>query len=377
MQVLDVSSFESNADYTDSQFIEELERKTSAVLAREFPDIRQKQQIKKDVNGLVIACPYCRDSMRDMSKKRGHLLLSGKWSGNYKCFNCGTFTTIPKFMNDFHESLSLSGIKYVQEHKQSNVQAYNNSSSEITADVFAKNLAVKYGIKREEFKNMLNLLEISSDWKSKRGYEYLISRLQFRFHNFLYDSKTDCIVILNMCDDYVIGFQLRLLGKNVPKEKRFLTYNLNRIYKKILKKPDVEIPEDLNTISSLFGIYEVNVYKPIIVTEGPMDAFLLPNAIATCGANKRLAVELPFWYLFDADKTGQKHAIAELKNRRHVFLWGKLKNELKLPKRDKWDVNDVVLYLYQQYGKEYKLDWYKYFSDNVLDMMYLSDLTIN
>ena len=90
-------------------------------------------------------------------------------------------------MNDFHESLSLSGIKYVQDHKQSNIQAYNNASSEITADVFAKNLAIKYGIKREDFKNMLNLLEISSDWKSKRGYEYLISRLQFRFHNFLYD----------------------------------------------------------------------------------------------------------------------------------------------------------------------------------------------
>jgi hypothetical protein len=124
----------------------------------------------------------------------------------------------------------------------------------------------------------------------------------------------------------------------------------------------------------IFDIYNVNVYKPVIVTEGPMDAFLLPNAIATAGANKHLPVELPFWYMYDADETGTKHALEKLKNSQKVFLWGKLKKELGLPYREKWDVNDVVLWCRDNYGTDFRIKWLDYFSDNSFDMLYLDSL---
>ena len=379
MQKLDITTLENNPNYDDTQFITELESKVSSILSREFPDVKQKQQVRKDVNGLVIACPYCRDSMKSLSKKRGHILIRGNFAGYYKCFNCGTFVPITKFMTDYDETLTLSGIKYIQEHKTQNMQISNNSSTEITADVFCKELALKYGIERNAFRDYLNLYEVSNDCRAKYGYNYLVGRLQFKFENFLYDPKLNCIVILNLCENKVIGCQLRLLNKNVPKEKRYLTYNLDKIYKNILKRPDIQIPEELNTISSLFGIYQVNVYKPIIVTEGPLDAFLLPNAIATAGANKRLSIELPFWYLFDSDDTGLKHAIEKLKEHHKVFLWGKLKEDLGINKTKynkivKWDVNDVIIYAREKYGYEYKIDWYKYFSDNTLDIFLFDDL---
>ena len=138
-------------------------------------------------------------------------------------------------------------------------------------------------------------------------------------------------------------------------------------------KSEEKVPDELNTISTIFNIYSVNVYNPIIVTEGPMDAFLLPNAIATSGANKALNIELPFWYLYDSDKTGIKHAMEKIQEKKMTFLWGKLKTDLGLPKRDKWDVNDVVLWCNQN-KPGYKIEWLKYFSNNPLDMLHLDNV---
>ena len=78
--------------------------------------------------------------------------------------------------------------------------------------------------------------------------------------------------------------------------------------------------------------------------------------------------------MYDSDKTGMKHALEKLQAGQKVFLWGKLKQQLG-PPRDKWDVNDVVLWCRQQYGNDYRLNWYDYFSDNPLDMLWLDALS--
>lgn len=372
MQGFDATTFTGQAEYTDSEFLDEIRTRTQMIVRRRFPDSYQKQQVRQNTDGLVIACPYCGDSATVASKKRGHLLLKGKFAGYYKCFNCGAFVPIPKFMNEFNESLTLNGIKYVQDHKQ-DIQTLNSSSNELTADVFQKATALEYGIDRTYFRDMFSLLDIANTQACATAYNYLCNRAQFRFEKFLYDSKTNYVLILNMCDKKIIGLQMRSLSPDCPKDKRFLTFNLERIYKKFMRSSLV-VPPELNTLSMLFDIYQINVYKPVIVTEGPMDAFLLPNAVATAGANKQMPVELPFWYMYDSDKTGMTHALEKLRAGQKVFLWGKLKQQLGLPLRDKWDVNDVVLWCRQQYGADYKINWYDYFSDNPLDMFWLDAL---
>jgi hypothetical protein len=375
MNKLDSSIIDNNPDYNDNSFISEIENKLSSILRRTFSDSYQKQRVLRDSSGFVFACPFCHDSATNSSKKRGHILLSGRFAGNFKCFNCGTFISIPKFMIEFNESLSLSGIKYAQEHRQ-NINTYTDSSSaEITADVFSKKLALNYGIDRTVFRDALGLSEIDQSYRGINGYNYLTNRMQYKFNNFLYDPNNNYVLILNLCENKIIGFQMRSLNKNCPKDKRFLTFNLDRMYKKIMKNTTAEIPADLNTISTLFNIYSINVYKPIIVTEGPMDAFLLPNAIATSGANKKLSVDLPFYYMYDADPTGNKRAIEKIRQHSKVFMWGKLKHELGLPKREKWDVNDVVLWC-KENKPNYTIDWLKYFSDNMMDLIYLDDLSM-
>lgn len=357
--------------YTDNEFLDEIRSKTQGILKRAFPDSFQKQQLRTDTNGLVFACPYCHDSATNATKKRGHLLLNGKWAGYYKCFNCNTFTSIPKFMEDFHETMTLAGIKYVQEHKQ-NIESFNSSSAEITADIFQKQQALTWALDREYFKKLFDLYEIDTSYRVVGAYKYLVGRAQYDFKKFLYDPRTNYLLILNLVEDKIIGLQMRSLNPNTPKDKRFLTFNIGRIYEKMLKS-DKQVPQELDTVSTLFNIYNVNVYNPIIVTEGPMDSFLLPNAIATSGANKALTVELPFWYLYDSDKTGMKHAMEKLQEKKMTFLWGKLKAALGLPKRDKWDVNDVVLWCNQNRPGT-KINWLEYFSKDPLDMIHLDNI---
>lgn len=373
MQKLNASIFDGQSEYTDSQFLEEIQFKTQSIVRARFRESFQKQQVKTDANGLVIACPYCGDSATQAYKKRGHILLKGKWAGNYKCFNCGAFVPITKFMDDFKETLSLSGIKYVQDHRQE-IQTLNSSSNEITADVFRKQLALEYGINREYFRNMFSLLEIENTPACAVAYNYLVGRAQFSFRHFLYDRNTNYILILNLCDDKIIGLQMRSLAKDCPKDKRFLTFTLEKIYKRFMRST-LTIPPELDTLSTLFGIYAVNVYKPVIVTEGPMDSFLLPNSVATAGANKHIPVELPFWYMYDSDKTGKQHAIEKLQAGQKVFLWGKFKQAIGLPRRDKWDVNDVVIWCRQNKSRDFQINWLDYFSDNKLDMIFLDSLS--
>jgi hypothetical protein len=362
-----------DVQYTDSEFLDEIRSKTQAILKRTFPESFQKQQIRTDSNGLVFACPYCHDSATNVSKKRGHLLLNGKWSGYFKCFNCGHFVNIPKFMTDFNEDMTIAGIKYVQDPKQ-NIETFNAASAEIRADIFQKSNALKCSLDREQFKTMFNLSEINTEYKNVKAYNYLIGRAQYDLRKFLYDPQTSYVLILNLVDDRIIGLQMRSLAKDCPKDKRFLTFTLEKIYKRFMRST-LTIPPELDTLSTLFGIYAVNVYKPVIVTEGPMDSFLLPNSVATAGANKHLSVELPFWYMYDSDKTGKQHAIEKLQAGQKVFLWGKFKQSIGLPRRDKWDVNDVVLWCRQNKPQDFRINWLDYFSDNKLDMIFLDSLS--
>ena len=89
------------------------------------------------------------------------------------------------------------------------------------------------------------------------------------------------------------------------------------------------VPETILKLSLIFNIFNVDFahtsFKPIFVTEGPFDAFLLPNCIALAGAGKNFAMQFPFWYIFDKDDTGNEHAMDKMKQGYNVFLWKKFR----------------------------------------------------
>ena len=354
---------------SDDDFYMETTSKLQEILQHEFRGIPYKQQIKKTIDGLNFACPFCGDSATDIRKKRAHFILKGNWAGNFKCFNCGKFMKIHNFFKSFDVPMSLSAITYVNEHV-TNIPSYNTNSTEITSEVLDKTAVIQYSVKKDYIKKYLNLLEIN-DVNAKPGYLYLVNRCQFNFNNFLYDPKGQYIVILNLVDnDKVFGIQIRdITGK---KKAKYLTMSLSKIHHKILKD-NIEIPVNVEALSTVFNIFNIDIYRPVLVTEGPFDAFLLPNCIATSGASKSIGIDLPFWFVYDSDKTGNEHAMKMLQEGYNVFMWEKLKKDLGLPDKNpyssnklKWDINDVIKWCRDNNYKQ-TIYWSKYFSNDMLD----------
>ena len=361
--LFDTSSLEIK-NLTEKEFSEENQRLLTNILQHVFKNEPLKQSIKQTPVGYNFACPFCRDSATNPRKKRGNLIIRGQWAGTYKCFNCGKTLKISNFFKEFNENISLSYINYMSNNIKSTYSDTNYMQSNIISDIFNTEEIMKYAVDREKLKSMFNFMEIEDNVNAYAGYNYLIKRCQYNFNNFLYDSH-GYIIILNLIKGKVIGFQTRDITGKRPKEYRYQTFNTKRIYKDIFKS-DIEIPANVNSLSTVFNIFNIDMNMPILVTEGPFDAFLLPNCIATSGATKSLGVDFPLWYVYDSDKTGEEKAMEKLKEGNNVFMWKKLKEDLNLPYKKKWDINDVIIWCKENKHYE-RIYWSKYFSNNALD----------
>lgn len=376
-------SFDSSSltasNITQEQFEDGIQEKVQMILDKAFPETKQKRVIRRELTGIKFACPICHDSAYDPNKKRGHIAFRGKHAGLYTCFNnCGTMS-LKKFFKYFGTDLSLTDINYISENyinSENNNQEFTNS---LTSNVINKEEAYKWAIDRNYIRDILGLLDIGRE-TTPVAWNYLVNRCQYSNHNrFLYSDKYNQILILNLVDDRVLGMQIRNLTPRQGQAK-YLTMNIEKMRAAMLgdKTP---VPETISKLSCVFNIFNVDFsktsFKPIFVTEGPFDAFLLPNSIALSGAGKNFAMQFPFWYVFDSDDTGNEHAIEKIKQGYNVFLWKKFMNDYKLPEinpyiqsgnRRKWDITDVKKY-FRDLKINPKIYWSQYFSNNILDAL--------
>ena len=355
------SSILSEQKYTDTEFLNHTVIDLEDILKEAFPGDRERQKIIKTKNGLNFACPYCADSAFDSRKKRGWFLLTGKFAGHYKCFNCGKYTSIPNFFKNWNKEIDLNSIDYLNDLTNNIDTTFETAN--LTEILINKEDAEKYAIKKDVLIKRLGLQEIM---KGNAGYNYLIKRCQYNFKHFLYDPKGQYIVIMNLMDDNkVFGIQVRdITGK---RKSKYLTLSLQKMHDTIYKD-NAKIPDDLERLSLVFNIFNVDIYKPVLLTEGPFDAFLLKNCIASAGAGKSIPLDLSFYYVYDSDKTGNQHAIEKLNEGNYVFLWDKLKNDLRLPNKKKWDINDVFIWLRNNNIKT-KINFMQYFSNDALSIL--------
>ncbi len=132
-----------------------------------------------------------------------------------------------------------------------------------------------------------------------------------------------------------------------------------------------------DAIKKPYNIYNVNREKPIVCLEGPLDSLFVENSIALSGLQFDPETEKYFegmkiYYLLDSDESGQDKSYRLLKQGNHVFNWFKFKKDLHLPARDKWDINEVVLYLGKQ-GKFTFDELKKYFTNSFMDLIYFEE----
>lgn len=362
-----------------------IKSKIQGILNRKFAsDSYIKKQIDVFHDRWAFACPCCHDSLSNPRKKRGNLYLD---SMSYHCYNCGAHYGINSFLKRFDEELDGEDKLFVHEIQQS-AKKFERTSSNGHSSIAFKLLGFVAVPKPVFFK--LNKLTTPSenDFCSNYLKKRCIDINKWKY--FAYKESTKELFILNINEnDRIIGYQVRQLDDK-SKKARYLTTNISRMYMTLFKRELGTILEKLLTtidkgqvylneedgienivanidrLSGLFNIMNINPSLPITIVEGPIDSLAIDNSIALQGATKMnnyFDNIKNVRYLFDNDKVGKEHSIKKLDEHKSVFLWDKYLKKVNVKQKIK-DLNDL-----QKSGKLDINVFEECFSDDELDIM--------
>lgn len=327
----------------DKSYLKSLSQK---VLNKEFSNI-QKRKIREYGDRLNMACPYCGDSDKRSTAKRGNVYFNRLF---YVCFNCNKKTTFDRFCRDFDEHIDpdkkLEMIEYLDE-----VMTYTDYENDFVDAKFDDLISLEDLEKAFE----MNITPITDFQPIKKGggiYKYLIGRgiVDFLQKN-IYQAKfwiTDeqyqwVIVMLNRRDDKILGLQVRNLKQG--KRRMFKIYNYENLLEWVNLTKGVENNIDINQLviynklSYYFNILNVDLTRTITVFEGYLDSLFYPNSIGLVGVNTDYKFiennELNIQYFFDNDKAGLNKSEEKLEEGYPVFLWNKLFEDIVNKKNSK------------------------------------------
>lgn len=320
-----------------------------------------RRKIETYSDRIGFCCPICGDSHSDIRKKRGNLYLD---SLRFHCYNCGAHMGINTLLKKFNEDLNLEDKLIVNEIQQSSKKLEKRNTSSQSSMTY--NILEKLAIPKSIFFKNYNLI---TPYKNEFSSNYLKSRKIdiTAWKYFAFNEKTKELYILNITQqDRIIGFQIRQLNEK-SKKPRYLTRSISKMYREIFDK-DINniiqniinklelgskyieeedgienISANIDRLSGLFNIMNIDMYKTLSIVEGPIDSLAINNCIALQGATKMNNyfdnVE-NVRYIFDNDVVGKQHSIKKIKEHKSVFLWEMYLKSIKCNDKIK-DINDL------------------------------------
>lgn len=329
---------------------------------------QEKRNYLESRGRLNFACPYCGDSTTSPRKKRGNLY----WNDLYfHCYNCGQHQPLDKFLNDFGQEFEGSDQITIINYIKDNKKGFSLGES-LDFHLFEK--INKLALSFDELTLGFNIYPIN--YLTYRAYPYLKSRLlHHKTENFAYDPRKKELYVFNLNNkNKIVGFQVRKLDSSGYGPK-YRTYNIQRIYDHLKLKLSVsdEDLDQINKISMLFGILQVDLSREFTVFEGPIDAMFMNNSIGLTGVKKQIADfdEIPTTrYMFDNDIEGKSKMIEKLKKGQYVFMWDKFIKDFNINRKKVKDLNDLIQYEYnKKTGCLSNID--NYFTNDELDIVFV------
>ena len=370
--------------YNIHQFIKD-------VLKKRFPEDRFKQEVYESGDKINFACPYCGDSKSDSRKKRGNLYPD---RGFYKCYNdgCGVKSDIPKFISKFALKYSL-GVPEVKAEVTWSPQTSKKKRGSLIELLINKN-ASDHLLKIEEVARRFSLTpcsEIDPDTElgifiKNRSLDTLPAFQRCSY----FDSREDKVYLFNLDQrtGKILGFAIRRIGEDIFGPK-YLIKNYSELKKNgLVRNVDDDIITDIDSINNYFNVLNVDFSKPILVTEGQIDAMFLNNSIATTGISKskllleNLLSKSNTLILFDSDFAGKTQSIELIKKGYRVFLWNKVMADLRIKYNKDYrsvrlikDVNNLYSFMLK-HDSSLTFDQFnefvlQYFSESPLDLLYV------
>lgn len=352
---------------------ERVQQLVGHVLKRRFPgDFERQQAVPRGVR-LNICCPYCGDS-KDARKKRGNVYVNWLY---FKCYNggCEAYKDLLTFLNDFECDDILTdeerlAAKLNIDESRKNSRLTKMQSFELNIEMLANTDFSKALIKRSDFMKQMRLWEIFPD--SPTGV-YLTKRRQVIDNKFAWDNYRKRLFIFNLdkSGEWIFSCQTRQFGEMEKRGMKYLTYNIEKMWKTFMRVEDPNFLESmakLNHLSTIFGLLRVNFNQMVTIFEGPMDHFLYGNnsvALCSIGNEWPFDMENQRWFQ-DDDDAGREKALEVIAAGGSAFMWKKFRDDHYIPRNSKkFDYNDLVVY---QWANNKRFDDLEdYFSTHHLD----------
>ena len=362
--------FSSSYDITNLINKDELAKKIfdnlQLVLSEEFSSVIKRTPVPHK-DRISFSCVYCGDSHKDERKKRGNVFYD---TMQYHCFNgdCKAHMSLYDFFKDKKrlDNFTLSEQTYMREASYAKSMSLKNLKSSLGLESFLSPEIMELSVDREDIMKIMKLKEISGS----RIEKYLLNRLQKDFNKFGWDQKNGLLYVFNLTpDNKVIGLQIKTFNKRNP----YLTWKLSRMHEElgILKEENIEKLQKFDLLSSIFGIFLVDINKSITVFEGPLDSFLFPNSIALCSAKNSMPFEIEDTrYFYDRDLTGIDYSLKRLTEGKEVFLWGKYIKDNNLQEEKIKDLNELLIFMKRNSNKKFTR-FADYFSNNKYDIHFI------
>ena len=360
------------------------------ILLHRFPNIPEKQVIKKTNRGLKFACPYCGDSIEDATKHRGNLYLNSK---SYKCWNAGCFkfTSMAKFISEYsleyNIDISTIDLDFDMAWDKSKIQiakGVDNPIVKYLKDVgdFDKLLHISF------FTNNMGLIPITQLHPQEENINSFLQRRYLREgYNFsdvmFFDYSFDKLYTFNLHiqTGKVLGFSYRLINR-----KEFKIYTYDTMADQMGVAIEFEDNSAIIELGNYFNCLNVNFNKTVALTEAQLDSIFINNCIAIQGVSKmhffiEYFTDYEFHLMFDDDQSGIAEMLKDAGVNLGFIMWSKIKHDLKKTHFDLIrdimkikDINDLYIFLRTVYNLDviqFQKFLEKYISKDGLDLFFL------
>lgn len=213
------------------------------------------------------SCHFCGDSEKHKKKARAYLFEKAGQT-RYYCHNCGHSTSLKGLIKD---------IDYVM-YKEYLKETLSHTDQKIPKDLLKPNLNIDNSIFKE--------LQLISDLDRKHyARQYLIGRkIPTKWHNKMYFCPTFREFTNKQIPDKFdsIKGDPRILIPFYTESGVLFGYQGRALYETKARYITIILNDDYN---KFWGLNFVNKNKQFYITEGPLDAMCLENAIAICGSD--------------------------------------------------------------------------------------------
>ena len=284
---------------------------------------------RKSENLFNFRCPHCGDSKKSSSKARGFVYRK-KNDMFFKCHNCGVGQTLGNLIKFLDPTMYKEYVfeRFKDGKVESEKPEFDFTPSKILKTKTAHErtleslkrfdqLVTTHPAKKFLFDRLIPKIHWDKFFFCPNFFEWTNSIVPNKFPS-LRDDHPRVVIPFFDREGNFFAFQGRAFGKEQPK---YITIKFDETKQKI------------------YGLDRLNLNKPVMITEGPIDSLFLDNAVALAGADADIKINHSQCTMIFDNEPRNKEIISRM-----IKAVDKNFNLVVWPKTLKYkDINDIII----------------------------------